>query len=47
MKMYWGDHPYRAQITVIRQELDQAEMHKPLITIDTVERYQGGHVILF
>lgn len=34
--------PYRAQIAVIRQELDQAEMHKPLITIDTVERYQGG-----
>ncbi|MCB0602262.1 MAG: AAA family ATPase [Saprospiraceae bacterium] len=34
--------PYRAQIAVIRQELDRAGLQKLPITIDTVERYQGG-----
>jgi len=35
--------PYRAQIAAIRQELDDHNIaYEGLITIDTVERYQGG-----
>lgn len=34
--------PYRAQIAQIRQALLQKGMDVDLITIDTVERYQGG-----
>ena len=34
--------PYRAQIAQIRQELHQQEIDADLLTIDTVERYQGG-----
>ncbi|AEE49151.1 DEAD/DEAH box helicase [Haliscomenobacter hydrossis] len=34
--------PYRAQIAQIRQALLQKEIDVDLITIDTVERYQGG-----
>lgn len=34
--------PYRAQIAQIRQVLDQSPLQSLDITIDTVERYQGG-----
>ena len=34
--------PYRAQIAVIRRELDESGYSAMPITIDTVERYQGG-----
>lgn len=34
--------PYRAQIAQIRHVLEQLEIDPDLITIDTVERYQGG-----
>ncbi len=34
--------PYRAQIAQIKQVLQEKEIEDDLITIDTVERYQGG-----
>ncbi|MEO1627910.1 MAG: AAA domain-containing protein, partial [Bacteroidota bacterium] len=34
--------PYRAQIACIRQSLEEAKVYTPALTIDTVERYQGG-----
>jgi DNA replication ATP-dependent helicase Dna2 len=34
--------PYRAQISQIRQALRQRDIDPELISIDTVERYQGG-----
>ena len=34
--------PYRAQIAQIRKVLEQEELDDEQITIDTVERYQGG-----
>ncbi len=34
--------PYRAQIATIRQALVQLELNPDDLTIDTVERYQGG-----
>lgn len=34
--------PYRAQIALIRQLLEEADLPLHLITVDTVERYQGG-----
>ncbi len=34
--------PFRAQIAYIRQQLEAHELLKENITIDTVERYQGG-----
>ena len=34
--------PYRAQIALIRQHLHLADLLTPELTIDTVERYQGG-----
>lgn len=34
--------PYRAQIAQIREVLQDLEINLDLITIDTVERYQGG-----
>ena len=34
--------PYRAQIAKISQLLDEEKIERSLLTIDTVERYQGG-----
>jgi DNA replication ATP-dependent helicase Dna2 len=34
--------PYRAQIALIKQALGQLNIEEGLITVDTVERYQGG-----
>lgn len=34
--------PYRAQIALIKQALFQLDIEEGLITVDTVERYQGG-----
>jgi DNA replication ATP-dependent helicase Dna2 len=34
--------PYRAQIAQIKSELEQNDLLTDLLTIDTVERYQGG-----
>jgi len=34
--------PYRAQIALIKQALQQAQIPESLITVDTVERFQGG-----
>ena len=34
--------PYRAQIAQIRQALQNKKIDTQLLTIDTVERYQGG-----
>ena len=34
--------PYRAQIAQIREVLEAADLLLPWLTIDTVERYQGG-----
>ena len=34
--------PFRAQIALIREALEGAGLNLPRITIDTVERYQGG-----
>jgi DNA replication ATP-dependent helicase Dna2 len=34
--------PYRAQIAQIQEVLHTKEINSKLITIDTVERYQGG-----
>jgi DNA replication ATP-dependent helicase Dna2 len=34
--------PYRAQIAQIRRVLEEEKMDAASITIDTVERYQGG-----
>jgi DNA replication ATP-dependent helicase Dna2 len=34
--------PYRAQIALIKQALHNLEIPEDLITVDTVERYQGG-----
>lgn len=34
--------PYRAQIAQIREEIQKQEIDADLLTIDTVERYQGG-----
>lgn len=34
--------PYRAQIALIRQALRERNLHELPLTIDTVERYQGG-----
>jgi DNA replication ATP-dependent helicase Dna2 len=34
--------PFRAQIAMIRQTLEEADIPADQITIDTVERYQGG-----
>jgi DNA replication ATP-dependent helicase Dna2 len=34
--------PYRAQIALIKEALQQSEIDTEELTIDTVERYQGG-----
>jgi len=41
--------PYRAQIALIIQKMEEAEISTQVISVDTVERYQGGardHILL-
>ncbi len=41
--------PYRAQIALIIQKMEEEELPTSIISVDTVERYQGGardHIIL-